>query len=406
MKLIIIFFLSFPLFLTGQQTSRELGMMPDFVFETSGLIFYNGNLITHNDSGNTPQLFEVDTISLKIVRTVTLTNVNNNDWEDIAQDENYIYIGDFGNYQGIRQDLTIYRISKVEYNSSDTLIAERIEFAYEDQFDLEENGISDWDAEALFVLNDQLIVLTKQLQSEGTVAYSVPKIPGNYIARRLDGFDTAGFVTGATYNPITEILYVVGYTKMLRPLLFRVEGINENSIFSGTVTRTEFAVGQAQVESITYVSANQYMFSSEFLMNENPPINLTSKLFSFVTTDSIIDQEEGEEPEQEAAEEGAEQENSEEGELENTEENPVLEENNNQLILYRSFGSDELNYRLRLDGTIYGMAIFDASGRHVFSIPQTGILNNPIDISTLRPSIYYLTVYASIGVISKPFVLQ
>ncbi len=153
-ELILIFFLLISLILTGQQPSQELGPMPDIVFETSGLIFYNGKLVTHNDSGNTPQLFEIDTVSLEITRTVTLKNVENVDWEDIAQDDLYIYIGDFGNNLGTRQDLAIYRIAKSDYNGSDSVMAEVINFEYEDQVDFTNVGNSDWDAEALFVLND------------------------------------------------------------------------------------------------------------------------------------------------------------------------------------------------------------------------------------------------------------
>ena len=66
--------------------------LPETVAESSGAIFFNGKLITHNDSGNENRLYEVDTISGAITRTVTITNAENKDWEDIAQDEEYIYI--------------------------------------------------------------------------------------------------------------------------------------------------------------------------------------------------------------------------------------------------------------------------------------------------------------------------
>jgi hypothetical protein len=32
-----------------------------------------------------------------VLRTVAITNATNVDWEDIAQDASYIYIGDIGN---------------------------------------------------------------------------------------------------------------------------------------------------------------------------------------------------------------------------------------------------------------------------------------------------------------------
>mgnify|MGYP000029410152 FL=1 len=59
----------------SQADAKDLGNLPDTVSETSGLIFHNGKLITHNDSGNEPQLFEIDTVTLEITRTVTVSNV-------------------------------------------------------------------------------------------------------------------------------------------------------------------------------------------------------------------------------------------------------------------------------------------------------------------------------------------
>jgi hypothetical protein len=65
--------------------------------ENSGLIFYNGNIITHNDSGDQANLYEISASTGAIIRTVAITNATNMDWEDIAQDASYIYIGDIGN---------------------------------------------------------------------------------------------------------------------------------------------------------------------------------------------------------------------------------------------------------------------------------------------------------------------
>ena len=65
------------------QTVSFLGTLPDSVKETSGLILYDGKLITHNVSGNTAQLFEIDTLSLMVTRVVNVSNAENIDWEDI-----------------------------------------------------------------------------------------------------------------------------------------------------------------------------------------------------------------------------------------------------------------------------------------------------------------------------------
>src|SRR5690554_1024138 len=67
------------------------------VNESSGLIYLNEKLITHNDSGNDAQLFEIDSLTGNVTRTVVINNATITDWEDIAYDDDYIFIGDFGN---------------------------------------------------------------------------------------------------------------------------------------------------------------------------------------------------------------------------------------------------------------------------------------------------------------------
>jgi hypothetical protein len=364
-------------FMAGQE-ARVLGDLPSTISETSGLLFFNGKLITHNDSGNTAQLFEVDTTSLQLTRTVTVLNAENIDWEDLAQDDAYIYVGDFGNNSGTRTDLVIYRINKQEYIQSDEVSAERINFAYEDQTEFTNNGNSDWDAEGFFWFNDELILLTKQWQSSGTVAYSIPDSPGSHVAKRLDGYDVDGLITGATYNATSDVLYLLGYTSVLSPFTVRVEGVTNSQIFSGTVERYTFGSEFAQVEGIAFVDVNTYFVSSEYFNRSSPSVTLESQLFVFHTDDTErnpIEPEPGPEP----------------------------EPNEESLILYRAFGSNLLEYELTTDKIIFGRAIHNSKGQLVEYLPASAIESSGIDLSTLNSSVYYLTFYSERGKISKAF---
>jgi hypothetical protein len=62
------------------------------VDETSGIIIYQGSFLTHNDSGGKPILYRIDTLTGKIIGKIEITNAKNKDWEDIAQDKDYIYV--------------------------------------------------------------------------------------------------------------------------------------------------------------------------------------------------------------------------------------------------------------------------------------------------------------------------
>lgn len=364
--------------LFSQENVEVLSILPSEVSETSGLIFHNGSLITHNDSGNSPQLFEIDTTSYQITRTVTISNVENIDWEDLAQDENYIYIGDFGNNSGDRQDLNILKILKSDYDNSDSVTAEIINFLYEDQTDFTSSEDSDFDAEGFFSLGDNLIILTKQWQQNGTVAYKVPKLSGAFLAERLDSYQVNGLVTGATYNQNTNQLSIVGYSQFLFPFYVLVDDVQENAIFEGEKTKTNLNIGQAQVEAITLVGAEQFYISSEDFSNP-PLVNSPSRLFTF-----SLDSEEEENPPGEENPEG---------------ENTPDEE----LVVYKTFGSQSLNYSLITNRAVTGMGVFDVTGRMVTYIPLERISTDPIDISSFNQSLYYLTFFLIDDAISVPF---
>ena len=61
------------------------GLLPAVLSESSGAVFFNGRFISHNDSGNENKLYELDTATGLILRTVHIQNAVNSDWEDLAQ---------------------------------------------------------------------------------------------------------------------------------------------------------------------------------------------------------------------------------------------------------------------------------------------------------------------------------
>jgi len=382
-KLNILGFFLPVVFLNAQVSATLVGTLPDDVQESSGLIYYNNKLITHNDSGNSPQLYELDTLSSQIIRTITINNASNIDWEDITQDESYIYIGDFGNNTGSRQDLTIYRVAKSDFDISNIISAERINFSYEDQTDFSEMQNSDWDAEAMVDFNDQLLIFTKQWQTNGTVAYSIPKIPGFYSAKNMGFYNVSGLVTGAAYNKFSNVLMLLGYSPQLQPFILRMDELTTNFSFNGTEEKTGLGIGFSQVEGITYSDSNTYYISSERFQNNVPPITLASQLYTFETNDALQEPEE-----------------------------PPIEipidtvKVENELVIYRTFGSNELQYDLNSSAPLFGRAIFDITGKRVRHTNGSLIENNSIDLSGLGSAVYYLTFYLQGITISKPFILD
>jgi len=263
------------LFIVGMLTvpaqidkAYEAFALPYELSESSGLIFFNDKLITHNDSGGNNQLYELNTTSQQVDRIVTISNITNADWEDITQDDTSIYIGDIGNNSGIRKDLKIYKISKADYLNSDTVTAETIAFEYAEQKDFSSTtNNTEWDAEALISFDtNNLILFSKNWVNGNSKAYLIPKTPGNYKLTALaTTLNSGGLITGATYNSAAEKIILVGYTKFLQPFVWESKNFSGNDIFSGTNTQTFITsiFGFEQIEAITHTDANNYFITSE-----------------------------------------------------------------------------------------------------------------------------------------------
>src|SRR5690554_7035784 len=66
--------------------------LPEVLNESSGAIFFNNKLISHNDSGHENKLYELDTITGTITRTLTITNATNVDRKSTRLNSSHVRI--------------------------------------------------------------------------------------------------------------------------------------------------------------------------------------------------------------------------------------------------------------------------------------------------------------------------
>lgn len=294
---ILFYFLSLMVAFAQISNVEEAFLLPSSLTESSGAIFFNNKLITHNDSGGENKLYEIDLNSGLVTRAVTISNATNVDWEDITQDDTSIYIGDIGNNNGTRTDLKIYKISKSDYISSINITAETISYNYSDQTDFTSNPNNTiWDAEALISFDaNNLMLFSKNWVDGVTKAYAIPKTPtitnAYLVSPQLTTLNSGGLVTGGTYNTFTGKLYLVGYDEVLQPFVWVSEAFSANAIFSGTNTQTQLSsLGQEQAEAITFVDENSYLVTSESFSISVGPFTASddAKLISFSTNDQTL----------------------------------------------------------------------------------------------------------------------
>lgn len=260
--LIIIFFSNL---LLGQEVSL-VTFLDDAINESSGLVKIGDRLITHNDSGNPAELYELDANTGEVMRTVSINNATNVDWEDITFDENYIYIGDFGNNSGSRTDLKVYKISLEEYLTNDSVNAEVINFSYAEQTDYSPSPFTtNFDAESLIVVNDQLYIFSKNWGNLQTDIYALSTTPGTYALEKIGNIQAECLVSGAAYNTETNHILLIGYFFSAN-YVFELSQIDFNEFSIGNTQRYEFTPpsnASTQIEGITYANENTYLLTSE-----------------------------------------------------------------------------------------------------------------------------------------------
>jgi hypothetical protein len=238
-------------------------ILPDLVEETSGIIKYQNLIWTFNDSGGKPQIYGINLLNDSVKQVITLKNAINNDWEDIAQDSSYIYIGDFGNNQGMRDSLVIYRIAKssIPTSGNTEVLAESIVFTYPDYTPVAVPvSWSAFDCEALVEMNNNLYVFTKDWTNGTSTIYSLPKNPGKYTAKKIKTINPEGLITGADYQNGTLIL--IGYRSFV-PFIFKFTTHNIAEIKDSNAKKYELTeISTYQTEGIC-LDDNKVLISSE-----------------------------------------------------------------------------------------------------------------------------------------------
>ncbi len=254
MRYIIIIYLTFLNILFSQQIVYE-SKLPKFLDETSALEYYNGNLLTLNDSGGEPKLYEFNFDGV-LINQHKIKNVKNHDWESLAVDEDFIYVGDFGNNFSNRDNLTILKIDINNFK-----LVGKIFFYYKNQKNKIYNPLGKFDAEALISYNDKLILFSKNRKDLTSELFIIPKEIGTYKLEEIDSINTECLITGADYNNNLKMLALVGYDFDGNHYIFKINNFNPNNVHRFIKSRIN--IGKAQIESIKIIDNNTFWLTSE-----------------------------------------------------------------------------------------------------------------------------------------------
>ncbi len=253
--------------------------LPSTLHESSGIeIGENNKFWSHNDSGGNDRLYAFDDEG-DLIQRLTITNVDNQDWEDLAQDElGNFYIADIGNNHNIRDELFIYKIpnpTEIEDYESDYNIeveAECITFIYEDQDEFPpDDDEKFYDAESLVAFSDSLYVFTKS-QSDPFIGktrmYRLANETGTtQEAEKLGTFHTdsdmlEGQITSADISPDHKKLILISYKKIW--VFYNYEGRN---FFDGDHIEVSIPEDFKKREAVCFLNDCELLITNEETSN-------------------------------------------------------------------------------------------------------------------------------------------
>ena len=240
----------------------SVNMLDAKVNETSGLIFFNNSFWTINDSGNENILYRIDAKTGSVSAEIRIANSTNIDWEELTQDQDYVYIADIGDNSVKRNEKQIYRVRKSELlqiSGNGDVSSEVIRFSYP----AVEGKVVNYDAEALIAYKGELHLFTKDLFETNHFTVSIQ--PGTSTAGFIEKYKSDGMVTGAALDVSNNTLIMVGYMGFGDRLLWQFRSSDDKHFFNlpaksytmGAVTET------GQVEAVCFSPERTLYFSNE-----------------------------------------------------------------------------------------------------------------------------------------------
>lgn len=194
----------------------------------------------HNDSGDSARIFAIRSDGTSILPTYSkftrygdapeqgkeqwqgfeVLGASNVDWEDIALDDNYLYLADVGNNLNMRKDLVIYALSEIDPTASTrSAVVQAWPVHYPEQTSFPPLNWH-YDSESLFVSDGKLYLITKHRHTGGVGGFQAGANLYRLDTRHTDRSNALVLVdssplivaaTGADLSPDGRTLAVISY---------------------------------------------------------------------------------------------------------------------------------------------------------------------------------------------------
>ena len=245
---------------------KQIANLPKDLKEISGIAFYNNLIYTLEDSGNPNNIVVIDTLG-NTKKTISVTNIENIDWEDLTFDnKGNLYIGDFGNNDNVRKDLAIHKINQTELQNDEVETAYKITFDYPEQkeFPPKKKELL-FDVEGFFEYHNHFYLFTKNRSKgfDGTsYIYKIPNKAGHHHAQLIKTITTCSdyhncAITSATISPDGSKFGLLSHSK-----IWLFENYTNDDITTGKMTELDLK-HYSQKEAICFKNNNDLFLADE-----------------------------------------------------------------------------------------------------------------------------------------------
>lgn len=218
------------------------------------------------DKGNKNVVYGLNTQG-ELVADVLVENAENDDWEDIIKDpQGNIYIGNFGNNDNDRQNLSILKLDLKDASQKTTKAIQTTKFHYEGQteFPPKKSNLL-YDCEAFVEMDGNFYLFTKNRSKgfDGTfLVFKVPNKEGDFEAKligrlKLDGKYSDAAITSATINSTKDKIVLLNH-KNIRIL----SGFTANDFNSAKIQKIPLN-HNSQKESVVFLNDKTLLIADE-----------------------------------------------------------------------------------------------------------------------------------------------